>query len=62
MCDPISAFGGIVAINSTVTKKLALKLSKNFFEAIISKDFRTDALKILKKRKNIILSRNPSSL
>jgi len=55
MCDPISAFGGIVAINSTVTKKLALKLSKNFFEAIISKDFRTDALKILKKRKNIIL-------
>jgi len=54
-CDPISAFGGVVAINSIVSKKLALELDKTFFEIIISKGFKIDALKILKKRKNIIL-------
>ena len=50
-CDPISAFGGVVAINSIITKKLALELNKIFFEVIISKGFKKDALKILKKRK-----------
>tara|TARA_Y100000590_G_scaffold469671_1_gene659017 strand:- start:72 stop:1613 length:1542 start_codon:yes stop_codon:yes gene_type:complete len=54
-CDPTSAFGGIVAINSIVSKKLALQLNKNFFEAIIARGFNIKALKILKKRKNIIL-------
>tara|TARA_B100000029_G_scaffold407013_1_gene407806 strand:+ start:2067 stop:3608 length:1542 start_codon:yes stop_codon:yes gene_type:complete len=55
MCDPISAFGGIVAINSIVTKKLAIELNKKFFEIILSKGFKYDALKVLKKKKNIIL-------
>ena len=50
-CDPISAFGGIVGINSTVTKKLALELSKFFFEVIIFKDIKKEALKILRKKK-----------
>ena len=54
-CDPVSAFGGVVAVNSVVTKKLALELNKNFFEIIVSRGFKVDALKILKKRKNIIL-------
>jgi len=54
-CDPLSAFGGIVAINSIISKKLAMELNKIFFEVIISKGFKKDALKILKKRKNIRL-------
>ena len=54
-CDPISSFGGVVAINSIITKKLALELNKIFFEVIISRGFKKDAFKILKKRKNIIL-------
>ena len=54
-CDPISAFGGIVAINTVITKKIALELNKIFFEVVLSKGFNSDALKILKKRKNIIL-------
>jgi phosphoribosylaminoimidazolecarboxamide formyltransferase/IMP cyclohydrolase len=54
-CDPISSFGGVVAINSIITKKLALEINKNFFEVIISRGFKKDALKILKKRKNIRL-------
>jgi phosphoribosylaminoimidazolecarboxamide formyltransferase/IMP cyclohydrolase len=54
-CDPISAFGGIVAINSSVSIKLALELNKIFFEIIIAKGFNKKALKILKKRKNVRL-------
>jgi len=54
-CDPISSFGGVVAINSIITKKLALEMNKIFFEIIISIGFKKDAFKILKKRKNIIL-------
>ena len=54
-CDPTSAFGGVVAINAIISKKLALELNKTFFEVIISKGFKKDALKILKKRKNVRL-------
>ena len=54
-CDPVSAFGGIVAINSTIKKKLAIELNKNFFEIILSRGFNNEALKVLKKRKNIRL-------
>ena len=54
-CDPISAFGGAVAINSVISKKLALELNKIFFEIILSRGFNKDALSILKKKKNIRL-------
>tara|TARA_Y100001970_G_scaffold240086_1_gene302563 strand:- start:1407 stop:2948 length:1542 start_codon:yes stop_codon:yes gene_type:complete len=54
-CDPVSAFGGVVAINSTVSKKLALELNKVFFEAIVSYGYKKDALKILRKKKNVRL-------
>ena len=54
-CDPVSAFGGVVAINSIISKKLSLELNKNFFEVIVSRGFKQDALKILKKRKNVRL-------
>tara|TARA_Y100000741_G_scaffold181453_1_gene137913 strand:+ start:2521 stop:4062 length:1542 start_codon:yes stop_codon:yes gene_type:complete len=55
LCDPVSAYGGIVAINSKISKKLALEINKYFFEVIVSKGFKKDALKILKKKKNIRL-------
>ena len=55
ICDPISAFGGVIAINSIISKKLAIELNKIFFEIIISKGFKKDALRILKKRKKIRL-------
>ena len=51
-CDPISAFGGIVACNFKVSKSLAVELNKIFFEVIIAKGFKKDALKILKTKKN----------
>ena len=54
-CDPLSAFGGVVGVNSVVTKKLALELNKIFFEIIVAKGFNKDALKILKRKKNLRL-------
>ncbi len=54
-CDPISAYGGVVVVNSVIKKKLALELNKTFFEIILSRGFDKSALKILKKRKNVRL-------
>ena len=54
-CDPISAFGGIVACNFRINKKIALELNKIFLEVIIGNGFEKDALKILKSKKNIRL-------
>ena len=52
-CDPISAFGGIVSCNFKLTKILALELNKIFIEVIVANGFKKDALKILKKKKNL---------
>ena len=54
-CDPISAFGGVVSCNFKVSKKLAIELNKLFLEVIIGNNFDTDALKILKRKKNLRL-------
>ncbi len=54
-CDPISAYGGIVSCNFKITKLLALELSKLFLEVIVADNFDTNALKILKKKKNLRL-------
>ncbi|MEA3424235.1 MAG: bifunctional phosphoribosylaminoimidazolecarboxamide formyltransferase/IMP cyclohydrolase [Bacillota bacterium] len=52
-CDPVSIFGGIVAVNETVEKNLADKLSEIFLEIIIAPDFTDEALEILTKKKNV---------
>jgi phosphoribosylaminoimidazolecarboxamide formyltransferase/IMP cyclohydrolase len=54
-CDPISAFGGIVSCNFKITKKLAEELNKLFLEVIIGNGFEKDALKLLKRKKNLRL-------
>jgi phosphoribosylaminoimidazolecarboxamide formyltransferase/IMP cyclohydrolase len=54
-CDPISAFGGVVSCNFKIDKNLALELSKLFLEVIIANSFDKDALKLLKKKKNLRL-------
>jgi phosphoribosylaminoimidazolecarboxamide formyltransferase/IMP cyclohydrolase len=52
-CDPLSAFGGIIACNFKINKKIALEINKNFLEVILAKTFDKDALSILKKKKNL---------
>tara|TARA_Y100001970_G_scaffold246421_1_gene314330 strand:- start:1213 stop:2763 length:1551 start_codon:yes stop_codon:yes gene_type:complete len=51
--DPISAFGGIVACNYKINNKIALEINKTFFEVILAKGFDKNALRILKKKKNM---------
>ena len=51
--DPISAFGGVIACNYKITKKIALEINKNFLEVILAKGFEKDALTLLKKKKNL---------
>lgn len=52
-CDPISIFGGIVAINNTVDKDTAEEMAKTFLEIIIAPNFTEEALEILKRKKNL---------
>ena len=52
-CDPLSAFGGVIACNYKINKKLALEISKNFVEVILAKGFDNESLRILKKKKNL---------
>ena len=54
-CDPISAFGGIVSCNYKINKTLAMELNNIFLEVIIANGFEPEALKVLKKKKNIRL-------
>ena len=54
-CDPISAFGGIVSCNFKMSKTVASELKKLFLEVVIANGFEKDALKLLKKKKNLRL-------
>lgn len=61
-CDPVSAFGGIVAFSQTVTEKVAKLLNSVFLEVVIAPDFDEEALDILKSKKNIRLIKLNTSL
>ncbi|HEY4601523.1 MAG TPA: bifunctional phosphoribosylaminoimidazolecarboxamide formyltransferase/IMP cyclohydrolase [Cerasibacillus sp.] len=57
--DPISIFGGIIALNREVTEAVAEKLSQIFLEIVIAPSFTEEALAILTKKKNIRLLELP---
>lgn len=52
-CDPVSAFGGIVAINRTVDAETAVELAKLFLEVIIAPEIDPEAQAILSHKKNV---------
>ena len=52
-CDPVSAFGGVVAANRKVDLAMAEPLSKIFTEVLIAPDFDEDALELLMKKPSI---------
>ena len=52
-CDPISAFGGVIACNFKIDKTIAEHINKNFLEVVLAKGFEKDVLNILKKKKNL---------
>jgi len=58
-CDPVSAFGGIVAINREVDGALAAELGETFLECIVAPSFSTEAIDVLKVKKNLRLLKIP---
>ncbi len=54
-CDPISAFGGIVACNYRINLQLAKEIIKNYYEVVIADGFDKKAIKIFKNKKNLRL-------
>ena len=51
-CDPVSAFGGVIAANGTVTEEMAAQVAEIFTEVVVAPDFEPAALKILTAKKN----------
>ncbi len=56
-CDPVSAYGGVIACNVPVTEAEASEIDRIFFEIIIAPDFSDAALEILMQKKNRIIIR-----
>ena len=54
-CDPVSAFGGIVALNRTLDEATAGEIVKLFTEVVIAPDLDTAAEKVLQAKKNLRL-------
>jgi len=61
-CDPVSAFGGIVAFSREVTEDVAKLLNAVFLEVVIAPEFDEEALEILKGKKNIRIVKLNTSL
>src|SRR5262249_56389676 len=54
-CDPVSAFGGIVALNRTLDAEAARAITEIFTEVIIAPDATEEAIRILGAKKNLRL-------
>ncbi|HET8638924.1 MAG TPA: bifunctional phosphoribosylaminoimidazolecarboxamide formyltransferase/IMP cyclohydrolase [Solirubrobacterales bacterium] len=52
-CDPVSAYGGIIAFNRPIGKELAEELHKNFIEVLIAPGFEDGALEVLQQKEAI---------
>ncbi|MET7906889.1 bifunctional phosphoribosylaminoimidazolecarboxamide formyltransferase/IMP cyclohydrolase [Streptomyces avermitilis] len=67
-CDPLSAFGGVIAVNRPVSKELAEQVAEIFTEVIVAPGYEDGALEALAKKKNIRVLRaqdapaNPAEL
>ncbi len=58
-CDPVSAFGGIIALNRPMTPALAEAIVGHFVEVLIAPDFPEEVLKILSSKKDLRVLRIP---
>jgi len=51
--DPVAAFGGIVAVNRTVTLAMAEEMKSVFYEIVIAPEYEPEALELLKRKKDL---------
>lgn len=60
-CDPLSAFGGVIAVNRPVSKELSEQVAEIFTEVIVAPDYEDGALEALAKKKNIRVLKAPAA-
>jgi phosphoribosylaminoimidazolecarboxamide formyltransferase/IMP cyclohydrolase len=58
-CDPVSAYGGVIAANRTVTVAMAQQVAEVFTEVIVAPDYDEDARQVLSGKKNLRVLRLP---
>jgi phosphoribosylaminoimidazolecarboxamide formyltransferase/IMP cyclohydrolase len=58
-CDPLSAYGGVIAINRRVDRACAERLGEQFIEVLLAPGYDTDALELLRAKKNVRLLELP---
>jgi phosphoribosylaminoimidazolecarboxamide formyltransferase/IMP cyclohydrolase len=56
-CDPVSAYGGVIAVNRAIDEETAREIAKTFIEAIAAPGYSAEALAILQAKKNLRLMR-----
>jgi phosphoribosylaminoimidazolecarboxamide formyltransferase/IMP cyclohydrolase len=54
-CDPVSAFGGVIAFNRLVDLETAKEITSTFVEVVVAPEFAPDALEELRRRKDVRL-------
>jgi phosphoribosylaminoimidazolecarboxamide formyltransferase/IMP cyclohydrolase len=59
-CDPVSAYGGVIAANRTVTLEMAQTVKGIFTEVLVAPDFEPEALELLSTKKNLRVLRLPA--
>ncbi len=52
-CDPVSAFGSVIAVNRPLDRETALAMKSNFIELLLAPSYDEDALEVLKEKKDI---------
>jgi phosphoribosylaminoimidazolecarboxamide formyltransferase/IMP cyclohydrolase len=57
-CDPLSAFGGVIAVNRPIDRQLAEALSKQFIEVLVAPGYDDAALEVLTVKRNVRLLEN----
>ncbi|KZB82156.1 bifunctional phosphoribosylaminoimidazolecarboxamide formyltransferase/IMP cyclohydrolase [Amycolatopsis regifaucium] len=59
-CDPVSAYGGVIATNRPVSREAAEQIAEVFTEVVLAPDFDAEALEILQRKKNVRLLKLPA--
>ncbi|MCN9244263.1 bifunctional phosphoribosylaminoimidazolecarboxamide formyltransferase/IMP cyclohydrolase [Streptomyces sp. RY43-2] len=59
-CDPLSAYGGVIAVNRPVSREMAEQVAEIFTEVIVAPDYEEGALEALTKKKNIRVLKAPN--
>ncbi|MER6569117.1 bifunctional phosphoribosylaminoimidazolecarboxamide formyltransferase/IMP cyclohydrolase [Streptomyces sp. NPDC001093] len=60
-CDPVSAYGGVIAVNRPVSREMAEQVAEIFTEVIVAPDYEEGALEALTKKKNIRVLKTPGA-